>query len=569
MPPEDASSDLERLSARLTELERRLSALEHPWRINSPHTEQPAAPATANLGPGEALSVQPQPSVFSVFGRAVLGIAGAYLLRAAAESGTLPPRIAVALALAYAAGWLVWAAWPRVQSQLARNSYAFTAALILSPLLWETTVRFRILEPPVTAAVLAAFALLAMILAWRRNVAAVICVGMITAVITTLILMVATRALAPFTLAFLVMALLSEFAAGRGRWSALRPLVAAAADFAALMLIIILGDSAAIPPDYHPVAGGVMIALVAALFVIYAVSLAIRSLILRRKITGFDAAQLVATVLLAGWAVLRITHGAGTFALGVSCLIAGAACYFAAFGLLARHRERPNFRFYAACGVAFVMAGSFFVLPSPALVIWLCLAAVIATALGVHARSPALDLHGVVYLSGAVSASGLLEYAGRALAGSYPPAPGALPILAAAAALLSTAMVSRYPGEHWGERLLRLLPAILAVYALAALAVGALVWLIARGAAPALPQLAVIRTIVTCAAALLLAFTGARWKRLELVWMAYAAAVLGSLKLVFEDLRFGSTQSLAVSLLIYGTVLILIPRLVRAGKRWA
>ncbi len=130
-------------------------------------------------------------------------------------------------------------------------------------------------------------------------------------------------------------------------------------------------------------------------------------------------------------------------------------------------------------------------------------------------------------------------------------------------------MISRYPGEHQGERLLRLLPAILAVCATAAFAVAALVWLIARGGAPSLPQLAVIRTVVTCAAALLLAFVGARWKRLELVWMAYAAAVLGSLKLVFEDLRFGSTQSLAASLLIYGAVLILIPRLVRAGRRWA
>jgi len=49
--------------------------------------------------------------------------------------------------------------------------------------------------------------------------------------------------------------------------------------------------------------------------------------------------------------------------------------------------------------------------------------------------------------------------------------------------------------------------------------------------------------------------------------MAYAAAALGSLKLVFEDLRIGSAQSLAVSLLIYGTVLILVPRLVRAGRR--
>ncbi len=569
MPPEDVSFHLKQLSARVTELERRLHDLEHPWQMHSPHPEPPAAPAIANLGPSEAPSAQPQPGVFSVFGRAVLGIGGAYLLRAAAESGTLPPRIAVALALAYATAWLVWATWPRAQTRLARYSYAITAALILSPMLWEVTMRFRMLGPPVTAAVLATFALLAMTLAWRRNVSPVIWVGTLTAVITALILMAATRAPVPFILALLVMALLSELAAVRGRWRALRPLVAAAADFAALMLIIILGNSEAVPPEYHPVAAGIMIALVAALFAIYAVSLAIRSLILRLKVTGFEAAQLVATVLLAGWAVLRITDGAGLAALGVSCLIAGVACYFAVFGLLAPHRERPNFRFYAVCGVAFVMVGSFFALPSLPLVIWLCLAAVIATGLGVHVRSPALDLHGVVYLSGAVSASGLLEYAGRALAGSYPPAPGALPILAAAAALVCTAMVSRYPGEQWDERLLRLLPAILAVYALAALAVAALVWLIARGAAPALPQLAVIRTIVTCAAALLLAFGGARWKRLELVWMAYAAAILGSLKLVFEDLRFGSTQSLAASLLIYGTVLILIPRMVRAGRRCA
>jgi hypothetical protein len=564
MPPEDVSSQLDQLSARVNELERRLSALEHPLQIHSPEPSETAV--TGSLDVSQALPSQSQPGVFSVFGRAVLGIAGAYLLRAAAESGTFPLWIAVTLALVYAAAWLAWAAWPRAQTQLARISYSITAGLILSPLLWELTVRFRI-QPLVTAAVLAAFALLATTLAWRRNASPVIWVGMLTAVITALVLMAATRAPAPFTLALLVMALLTEFATGRDRWPALRAVVAAGADIAALILIIILGNSRAIPPEYRPVGAGIMIALVAALFAIYAVSLTIRSLIFRLKIKGFEAAQVATAVLLAGWAVLRITHGAGLLALGVSCLITGAACYFAAFGLLARHRERPNFHFYTAWGVAFVMAGSFFALPSVPLVIWLCLAAVIATGIGVRVRSPALELHGVVYLSGAVFASGLLKYAGRALAGAYPPAHGALPIVAAAAALLCTAIVSRYPGEHPGERLLRLLPAILAVSATAALAVAGLVWLVAPGAARSLPQLAVIRTMVMCAAALLLAFVGARWKRLELVWMAYAAAALGSL-IVFQDLRFGSTQSLAASLLIYGAVLILIPRLVRAGRRW-
>jgi len=428
-------------------------------------------------------------------------------------------------------------------------------------------VRFRLLEPPVTAAVLAAFALLALILSWRGNLRSVAWVGMLTAVITVLILMVATRDPVPFTWALLAMALLSECAAGGNRWPGLRWAVAAAVDFAVLILIVILGDPRAIPPEYHAAGAGVLIALVTALFAVYAASLAVRSLILRRKIAAFDAAQLVAAVLLAGWGVLRITEGAGLRALGISCLAVGAACYFAAFGLLLRRREHRNFRFFSACGVGFVMAGSFFALAEAPLVIWLCLAALVATGLGVRMRSAALDLHGVVYLAGGVTASGLLVYAGRALAGVLPPAPGAFPVLAAAAALLCTAVVSRYPGERPGERLLRLLPAVVAVYAIAALAVSALVRVIAPGGAPSLPQLSVIRTLVTCAAALLLAFAGARFERREFVWMAYAAAVLGSLKLVFEDLRFGSTQSLAASLLIYGAVLILIPRLVRAGRR--
>jgi hypothetical protein len=443
--------------------------------------------------------------------------------------------------------------------------YATTAALILSPLLWEATLRFQLLAPPVTAAVLAAFALLSMALAWRYQVRSVLWVGTPTAVLTALVLMAPTRALVPFAWALLVMALGSEILGGRGKWLVLRTVVAVAADLALVIVVLILGDLQAIPSEYQPAGAAVLIALVAAPFVIYAASLTVRSVVLRLGIRVVEAVQFAATVLLASWAVLRITAGAGQAALGVCCLVAGAACYAVAFGLLSRHRERPNFHFYATCGIVFILAGSFLALPPKPLVIWLCLAAAVATALGVRARSPALDLHGVAYLSGAVFASGLLGYAGRALAGASPSVPGALPIVAAATALLCAAVVSRYSGEHPGERLLRLLPAVLAVYATAGLVVAAMVQILAHGATLAAPQLAVLRTLVTCATALLLARAGARLQRVELVWMAYAAAALGSLKLVVEDLRLGSAWALSASLLIYGAVLLLIPRLVRGG----
>lgn len=566
MPPGNDSSRLEQLSARVETLERRIAALENPRHTSPPNLEAPASPAFADARSGEATSAQAQPNVLSVFGRAVLGIAGAYVLRAAAESGILPPWIAVTIAILYAGGWLAWAAWPGGQGPLARHAYAITAALILSPMMWEVTVSFRMFDAPKAAAILAGFAVLAVTLAWRFDASAVIWVGMSSAIISALILMVGTRSPAPFVAALLVMAGLSELAGRRGHWFALRPVVALAADLAVLILVVILGDNEAIPPEYHPVSESVMIFLVVALFTIYAVSLTVSSLILRLQTKVFEAAQFLVALLLASWSVVRITNGAGTRALGVSFLIAGAGCYVAAFGVFGRRHQLLNFRLFATFAVVFTLTGGFFALHTVPLVICLCLAAVIATGLCVHARSAALDLHGVVYLSGALAASGLLQYAGRALAGAFPPTPEELPLAAAAATLLCTAMISRYPGEHSAERVLRLLPAILAVYATAGLVVGGLARLTASGSAPTLPQLAVIRTVVTCAAALLLAYIGARRMRVELVWIAYSAAVLGSLKLILEDMRFGSKLSLAASLLIYGAVLILIPRLVRAGR---
>ena len=566
MLPGGPSSNLDELRARVDALERRLSALEQSLPALAPYPEPTASPTAVPGAPGEPLSAQPQSNVFSVFGIAVLGIAGAYILRAASETRTIPQAIAVALALAYGAGWLVWAAWSRAISRFARYAYAVTSALILSPLLWEATVRFGILAPPWTAAILAAFALLAFVLAWRSHLAPILWIAMLTVIVTAFLLMVAARDPVSFTSAILFAALLTESAACWNRWGALRYVVGPAADVAILIVVAILGDSRAVPQDYHPANFALLIALAVGLFAVYAASMAFRSLVRQNKVAIFEISQFPLVVLLAGWAVLRVTQGTGQFALGIFCLLAGAASYFAAFALVARRTERRTFRFFALWAVVFVLTGSFLAVPDSPLVIWLCLAAVAASALGLRARSPALDLHGVAYLAAAVVASGLLLYAARALAGTYPPAPGALPIFAALTAFLCAVIVSRYPGEHRAERFLRLMPAVFAVISLAALAVAMLVWLVSHGVPPALPQLAVVRTVVTCVAAVVLAFVGARRDRIELVWMAYAAAVLGSLKLAVEDFRIGSTESLAVSLFIYGVVLILIPRLVRAGR---
>lgn len=71
---------------------------------------------------------------------------------------------------------------------------------------------------------------------------------------------------------------------------------------------------------------------------------------------------------------------------------------------------------------------------------------------------------------------------------------------------------------------------------------------------------------MTCSVALILGFGGSHLKRTELLWIAYLAIAFGTLKLLFEDLRFGNATSLVASLLFYGLVLILIPWLTRSGR---
>jgi len=562
MPHEHLTTPLEDLDARVKELERRLSALERISTVESLHQDSPGS----KFAPQVLLTAIPnesQPSIFPVLGQVTLGISGAYLLRAAAESGVFPPGIIVIAALVYAAAWLVWASRSHSGGKFACYSYGITAALILSPMLWEVTVRFRLLQPSVTAAVIAGFAALAFTLAWPRNDSHVVWPGMLSAVITALLLMPATRALVPFTVTLLFIALLTEFAADCGRWLGFRLVSAAAADLACLLLVLILGDSMEVPPEYYQVTPAVLIALLTGLFAIYALNAFVRSIVLRVRISALESTQLAITALLAVWGVLRITHGSGGTAIGALMLLGGSLCYFAAFAYLARGTGRLNFHFYSGCGLAFILTGSFFTFPNSPLVVELCLAAAVTTALGVIGHSATLDLHGVVYLGAAVYASHLLEYAAGALAGTHTSSPTALVLFTAAVTLLCSAIVSRYPGERWMDRFLRLLPAILAAYSAAALAVATIVWLMAPGASLAPPQLAVIRTVVTCAAALLLVFVGSRWNRREFVWMAYGAVVLGGFKLVVEDLRLGNTRSLALSLFFYGAVLILIPRLGR------
>jgi hypothetical protein len=561
---------LARLTARLEKLERRVSTLEHPTETSASAPAAPVKPAT--LQPTrEAFPFAQEGGAFPVLGKAMLGIAGAYLLRAVAESGSFPKLAVVVLALAYAGMWLIWAARVPAAAYFASTVYAITAALILAPMLWELTLRFEVLPSSATAGVLSVFVVSAYALAWKRSLTSVVWVVNVTAVLTSLALLIATRDLAPFTSALLIMALASEAAAARNHWLRLRPLVAAAADLGVWILLYIYSRPEGIPSDYKNVARPVLLALGCTLFLVYGASIVFRTMRLRKKISVFEIGQTVIAFLLAAFSVLRFGASAGapgvSVMLGAFCLLLSAVCYAAAYAYFDRHHEERNYHVYATWSAALFLAGSFLCLPPMLLTLCLSVAAIVATLLGVRASRLTLEFHGLAYLAAAAYASGLLDYAGRALAGTFPAVPGWTVWIVAASAVSCYAVGGRFRTERWNQRLLQLLSAILAVAAAVTFLVSLLVWLAAIGITTGASQVAVIRTLITCLAALALAFIGSRWQRSELIWIAYGTLALVTAKLLFEDLQHGHPGSTAVSIFLYAMALILVPRMARVGRR--
>ena len=217
------------LIARLEALEQRVLQLEHPSAVT------PVPPIVVETKGKKALTSEEVPSLptaggtFPVLGKALLGMAGAYLLRAVADSGTIPKLVVVVLAILYAGGWLVGAARVRRDRIFASTTFAFTSALILAPMLWELTVRFEVFRPALSAGVLGAFAIAALALTWQKPFPAVLWVAYATSMLTSLVLMIAVEDLVPFVCAFLAISFVSEVAAILGHASNARTFAASSA----------------------------------------------------------------------------------------------------------------------------------------------------------------------------------------------------------------------------------------------------------------------------------------------------------------------------------------------------
>lgn len=549
-PHEDDHLELDQLKEELHRLERRIDALEH-WPAPRPAAAAPII-TTPVISPESLLTGAP--NALAAAGRAVLGLAGAFLLRALAESGAIPGLLVVLAAILYAVTWLVFSVRTREQDTFGSSLYGITAALILAPLLWEATLRFHVLPPMVAAAILPAFLLLSDALAWSRMSGAVIAVTTLATLVTALALMVQTGDLVPFALAILAIACVIEASACRGHARSMRIPAAVAADFAIWLIYFLMTRPSGMPEHYQPVSAGMSIALGTLLFAAYAVSIAWQCAILRRAIAVGEIIQMIVVFVLACGGALMIGPARSALFVGACCAVAGAGCYFTAFLRFAGTQIR-NHHVFAAWGAALCLLGCALILsPREVTLLWSA-AAVLTTLAGANASLATLRVHGLIYLIAAALVSGFPAVLLDAFTGTTVPHPSAavLVIGVASACCLAAAFRSE-------SAVLNLLPSLLAAGSLGAVLILAIRVI---DGSPSASLLATARTVVICGLALTLGFLGSRAAHPELVWISYLAIALGTVKLVVEDFRHGNPAALAVSLVCYGAVLILTPKLTR------
>jgi hypothetical protein len=562
----EETHQIEALTLAVEELRRRVAALEQ-W--------------SANVAPGAAPVMQSAPAAFesselpdvssgllAALGRLLLGIAGAYLLRAIAEAGILPPLAGTLVGLAYAAAWLVSSVRIPASNRLSVAMHGITAACIVAPLLWEAAVRFHTLAPAGAAAALAVFVVLGQALAWQRDHSALAGVTAFAASATAIALIIATLDPLPFVIALAVGAGMVEFGAWRNRALGWRWIIALPVDFCVLLLVYLVTRPQGLPEGYASVPIAAVGALLIMLVAIYVASTAMRTLLRGNSITWFELLQVATIVMIALGSGLRISHGVGgtVISIGVACLSLGAGCYLVAFTDFVVRRPR-NFHTYATFALLLVLTGSVLIFPGKAAMVWAALA-LATTWLGSRRRGNTLEMHGTVYLFAAAAQSGLLNYSAGAMIGTGDvytlrlTAGAAFCAFATALAYVATLHARKDGPLEWTDRAPAGLIAALLCWSFAGLAAGGL---LRAGFDPSLGS--TLRTILMALVALALAWFGRGRNLRELIWILFPWMIFGAAKLVSDDFRQGRSATLFLSLLVYGGTLIALPRLLRRNQR--
>ena len=525
-PAQEGVHQLEELIGAVDDLRRRVAMLELRSSVQATNGE-----ALRPLAQAAALP-EVSPGLLAPIGRMLLGIAGAYLLRAISETGILPELTGTMLGLLYAGAWLLASIRTASSNRISLALEGLTASAIAAPLLWEATTRFHALTPSGAAGALTFFIVLGQIVAWKHDHAAIAAITALAGSATAVALIAATLDPVPFALALLIAAAVVEYGALGDHALAWRWIIALAADFCAFFLVYLTALPHGLPQGYASIPAAIVMVVQIAILAIYLGSTVARTLVRQLPIAWFEVLQVAA---LAAFAIISHPQSG----VGAGMIVAGLACYVAAFTSAAGRLGR-NFHAYASFGLVLILTGSFLVFDGLTnLALWSVLA-VIAAWYAERWDKNTLSVHGVIYLTAAAVSSAKL---------------GQYWLLALATALSFSVML--WIGRPHPPLMRRVSRAV----------AGGLIACSLYGIGASLPS--TLRTVLIALIALALGWCGKRWGLTELIWVLYPWMIFGAMKLFVEDLRQGSPATLFVSLLAYGGTLIALPRLLRRTDRRA
>jgi hypothetical protein len=557
----------------VTRLEQRVAALEgaaEPAQIRDVEPPRLAAspPSGEPAAPGVAATAT---SILSLAGRSLLVLAGAFLLRAVTDAGSVPTSVGIGLGFAYAAVWLAaMHVAARGGRWLSATFHGVCSAVIGYPLIWEAATTFKVLSPEEAVLALAVVTGVGLAVAWGCRLRPVAWVFTVAAVGTTVALETMSPTTAVTSGCLVLLGLVTLWIARSRDWFLLPWLPAVAAD---LFVMRAVSTAGAQVPDGVTVP--VARLLVTALVVGFVGTALFQVLVRRKLIDAFDVVQTALSLAVGAAGVARLALGTGAGWPGAAVALAGAACYAAAFTVVERDCGRGrNFGYVCTLAMALMLIGSSY-LGGELIVsgLWAVLGLLTAF-LGSRLDSLTLRVHGAVFATAAAIHGGLLGFAVDALTGPvtggwrHPPISVHVVLATVTASMVVVASSRQRRELRWFFRLPLVVLVVISAAGLCAELVRLLV-------APALfdienvAALATVRTGVVAVGTLVLAALATRLQISELRWVVYPILFALGLKILLQDLPAGRPLSIAVAFVFYGAALIVSPRLLRTHDRQA
>ncbi|HYK41015.1 MAG TPA: hypothetical protein VE007_01415 [Thermoanaerobaculia bacterium] len=580
---ETTEQRLDRLEARIAELAAAVERL-GPSTPTAPAVLASSAPS---VGPAveldERSAAEPEGEVFSAdlipntntilavlsgLGTSFLVLGGALLIRTITDAGAVPRSAGIAAGFAYALAWILVAVRLAGRGRRIHASFlGVTAVIIGDPLLFEALTRFHAAGPWTAAAGLLVLTGACLVAGRRRDLGGVVWFAALAAAATAAVLSIVTGAVAPFAATLIAIGIATLWLTdGSLAWDLLRWPAAGAADMLVLWMAaaLLMAETPARAVDTDRLS--VLVFLSLALPLLYVGTFLVRTLVLRRGVRAFEILQTfgsLAVGLGSAVALLRST-GARTAPLAIAAIAAGGACYAAALRFLDRRTDSSrSVSWCAALALALVVFGVSLLLAGPAAA-WLFMLLALGAAFG-SSRFPVLRLHAAGFAAAAAWHSGLASVSIESLVlrGAVSPeafSSTAFTTLAVCGACLPMIARSKSVRADVVGAVARTALSVIACLGAAGLLIAFLGGL-SGGADPA--AIALVRSAVLAAAAVVLAFLARRTSFDELGWLAWAVLVLAGIKLVVEDVPAGRPLTLFLAFALYGASLLSTPRILR------